>query len=481
MEDSLELCLASLSKIDRENGTDPALLKTIYDRVVTESDLAILIANLPQQNRAGRRALWRFSERQLKSYAEKKGEIIQEAFELQVDQAAKLDFLYFISAFGKIHLMHGIFTKSIWQWIVDFTREKFMNIRTEDLSQISYLTKILNVIITKTDDDIISTEINQNLFPIMLAALKTSEFQLHIEFLASLAVLLVSFTISMKFPILKVFEMLSIGNELGNYKVYELFITRALLSSLSKPELEQMFDMESTVVDILMIRLIEVCSEQLEPTQLCYALRGIAESLELLEKKKISLSTPFYDSLPNNHIYDRFGEHPLDVVRINTWKIYSIDTSHKIAKKELYKEKLKSEIESLFRSEKSSRFELIKLTAFCDKRIFDELCEVFPIDNLVNRVITTGSTQSLAPLCGNILARVCQIVTKQCVDAVMSCYNLEMEEFDSNAKRLFGDVVLPKMLSENKIAGDMIIDKCRPFTEVRLTHLAITGNRFNKL
>ena len=42
MGQSLEECLFELAQIERENGTNPSLLKLVYERVTDQSDLSIL-------------------------------------------------------------------------------------------------------------------------------------------------------------------------------------------------------------------------------------------------------------------------------------------------------------------------------------------------------------------------------------------------------------------------------------------------------
>ena len=71
----LSECLLKLSKIEERNGTDPSLLQEIYDLTKNDSDLALLISNLPKQNRAGRRALARFAEKQLENGAKTKSSL----------------------------------------------------------------------------------------------------------------------------------------------------------------------------------------------------------------------------------------------------------------------------------------------------------------------------------------------------------------------------------------------------------------------
>ena len=105
-------------------------------------------------------------------------------------------------------------------------------------------------------------------------------------------------------------ESLSIGPKLKNV-VSELFIIRALLSALSNAQLlekinteldqretaedqrenadDQKEDTENEdrIVDFLMKKLVKTTLENLQPTQLCYALRGITETVELMKRKKI--------------------------------------------------------------------------------------------------------------------------------------------------------------------------------------------------
>ena len=110
---------------------------------------------------------------------------------------------------------------------------------------------------------------------------------------------------------------------------------------------------------------------------------------------------------------------------------------------------------------------------FCDERIFPELCSQIPLAELVKTVILCGNTQSLAPICGNVLARIFENSGQNCIDEIMKCYlNLKFEE---NAQRLFIEVILPKILNGQKEAGKSIIEKCKRFSDPRLSQLAISG------
>lgn len=82
MGKSLEDYLSDLALIERENGTDPQILKKIEGLIESDNDLALLLARIPNQNRAGRRALWRLVDKRLDFVNERKQNIADQSFRL---------------------------------------------------------------------------------------------------------------------------------------------------------------------------------------------------------------------------------------------------------------------------------------------------------------------------------------------------------------------------------------------------------------
>jgi hypothetical protein len=223
----------------------------------------------------------------------------------------------------------------------------------------------------------------------------------------------------------------------------------------------------------LLCKLVNVTNQKLEPTHICYALRGIAEVIEMLTKKEIQVSSSFYEYVTENSIYERFGEYPLDVARVNTWKIYSFDIQDKMKNIELYSDWLDSEIENVLRTGYTSRFGLVKLSAFCTPEIFEKVTKIMPLKDFIEKITFSCSNQVLAQSCGNILSKVCTVELKNCIKWIISCYL--NENFEKIGKRRFLEVALPRILSDHKLAGNIILKKCEPFDKLELTLLAITG------
>ena len=160
-----------------------------------------------------------------------KAEIIENAFFRLNGESEKLDFLYFLFAFGKENFL----SDPIRVWILNFSKTIFENIKLENLVQIAYLTKILNVIATKRPEDQLIKEIREKLFEIMILAINNEEFQLHIEFLASLAILVVNLNKN------SIFDLLAKEKN----SVFTLFITRAIISSFDKNDFQKDFSKNS--------------------------------------------------------------------------------------------------------------------------------------------------------------------------------------------------------------------------------------------
>lgn len=127
---------------------------------------------------------------------------------------------------------------------------------------------------------------------------------------------------------------------------FETFISRAMISGCSKSELsEEIPHLKIKFCEFLLRRLIDCAtSGHLEPTQLCYCLRALAESLEYLTKKKVAVSGELYHFLGEKKFFGKFGEHPLDVVRVNAWKIYKMAHEEKFKNIDSQEEYFKNEV-----------------------------------------------------------------------------------------------------------------------------------------
>jgi hypothetical protein len=121
--ESLEGCLEILSKNTRVNGTDPLVLQKIYDLSHDFSSISKIISSLPSQNRASKRALWRFCDQKLNlDFESSKHEIINMAFDTLGDIKGKLDLLYYLCAYARNQIVSGILSPEIWDWITTYSQ-----------------------------------------------------------------------------------------------------------------------------------------------------------------------------------------------------------------------------------------------------------------------------------------------------------------------------------------------------------------------
>ena len=103
----------------------------------------------------------------------------------------------------------------------------------------------------------------------------------------------------------------------------------------------------------------------LQPTQICYAVRGLTESVEFFQRKKIVLADEIYSLLQKSEFLTKMSEHPLDVVRVNSWKLIKIVAKQKLASlkdDEESKTKLRDEILAIVNNGFATRSETIWLT-----------------------------------------------------------------------------------------------------------------------
>ena len=123
------------------------------------------------------------------------------------------------------------------------------------------------------------------------------------------------------------------------------------------------------------------CRATLEPTHLCNAIRGLCESLGV---NRNQIEDDFYLTL--EPLFEALAEHPLDVVRVNIWKMYKMTIESKLLNFEHNKTALQNEI-NLIKSQKiQKRFNMVKLSALCaDQRTYKMLCSVY--DDLIASVI----------------------------------------------------------------------------------------------
>ena len=143
--------------------------------------------------------------------------------------------------------------------------------------------------------------------------------------------------------------------------VYEIFTVRSILS----------LRLDSTELNIMLLdRLRTIGIEyrnDLEPTHLCNNIRGLCEALETM-KEQISENTKcaaFWEGL--EPLFEALGEHPLDVVRVNIWKMLRMSIDMKLQSLNSSKEELISFIESIKSQKLQKRFTMVKVASLCGK------------------------------------------------------------------------------------------------------------------
>ena len=93
--------------------------------------------------------------------------------------------------------------------------------------------------------------------------------------------------------------------------------------------------------------------------------RGLCEALETM-KESISENTRgvgFWKGL--EPLFEALGEHPLDVVRVNIWKMLRMSIEMKLQNLNSYKEELISFIENIKSQKLQKRFTLVKVASLC--------------------------------------------------------------------------------------------------------------------
>jgi hypothetical protein len=111
----------------------------------------------------------------------------------------------------------------------------------------AYITKILNVMLTQTQGEFVPLHTIKELFEVMKNSLET-ENQLNIEYFSSLSVLIVNIAIKTESSVMDIFKKLSIQNS-REATISEMFLSRALLSGLSKEYMMEEFFQNQTAVE----------------------------------------------------------------------------------------------------------------------------------------------------------------------------------------------------------------------------------------
>ena len=89
-------------------------------------------------------------------------------------------------------------------------------------------------------------------------------------------------------------------------------------------------------------------------------------------------------------IFEALAEHPLDVVRVNVWKMFKLSIEAKLTCNKFDEDYFKDEMANVIKSQKvHKRFDMVKLSAFCsDQRTYQILSEMN--DDLVDIVIRSS-------------------------------------------------------------------------------------------
>ena len=167
--------------------------------------------------------------------------------------------------------------------------------------------------------------------------------------------------------------------------IYEVFIVRSILSLKSLTQSQVHFCLSRLVL------IATECRATLEPTHLCNAIRGLCESLGINRKQ---VEDDFYLTL--EPLFEALAEHPLDVVRVNIWKMYKMTIESKLLNFEENKTTLQDEINLIKNQKIQKRFNMVKLSALCaDSRTYKMLCSEY--DDLIANVIRSrnGTTKFL--------------------------------------------------------------------------------------
>ena len=105
--------------------------------------------------------------------------------------------------------------------------------------------------------------------------------------------------------------------------------------------------------------------------------RGLAESIELFLKHKVELSDAFISAL--SQFYALNGEHPVVVIRINTWKIYQLLGKIRFNLKDLTNaEDFEVELTKIAREKFGRRFTMAKISTFTSSATIKHVLKHFP-------------------------------------------------------------------------------------------------------
>jgi len=479
-------CLSELSKLKRHNGTDASILNRIYDIIEAEkSQLPLLISLIPNQNRATIRALWRYTEEILYSnYSfEEQKEMIYKAFVLSDEKLSTVNLVLgnmkkiLNEKDEKIH-------PEIWKWAKSEIIKSLEN-NPRDFIQMAYQVKLINQMIARNSTDIeMMNEFRNGLESTLRESIQNSKFQSNIEYMSSVAIVLVNLNREKSNE--KIFSSLELSaNEITD-PVYEIFIVRSILS----------LRLDSTELNIMLLdRLRTIGIEyrnDLEPTHLCNNIRGLCEALEIMKESVAENPKGRVFWIGLEPLFEALGEHPLDVVRVNIWKMLRMSIEMKLRNLNSYKEELISFIENIKSQKLQKRFTMVKVASLCGAlesyRLLEKYYNISKNDKsseLIKDVIRMSTFSTLSPIAAEIISNISRFgdsdlvnnVVDELLDYFFDLCEESRAENVSQEKRVFQDILLPKVLKSNRSLGGAILDRCAPYKRINHIQMAILVNK----
>ena len=351
----------------------------------------------------------------------------------------------------------------IWKWAQDEILTSLEN-DSRDFIQMAYQVKLINQMIARNSTDIeMMNEFRNGLESTLRESIKNSKFQSNVEYMSSVSIVLVNLNREKSNE--KMLQSLELSATEITDPVYEIFTVRSILS----------LRLDSTELNIMLLdRLRTIGIEyrnDLEPTHLCNNIRGLCEALETM-KESVSENPKgpeFWMGL--EPLFEALGEHPLDVVRVNIWKMLRMSIEMKLQNLNSYKEELISFIENIKSQKLQKRFTMVKVASLCGALESYRLLEKYYNESnngkseLIKDVIRMSTISTLSPIAAEIISNISRFgdngLIKNVVDELLDYFSDLCEESRaenvSQEKRVFQDILLPKVLKSNKSLGGAIL------------------------
>jgi len=461
LSNRMDESLARLALLKRHNGTDAAELDAIYECVMADPiQLSRLAAHLHRQNRATVRALWRFIEKQLVAVSdEAKKSFVVDMMAHCDNKEDKLAALSLVLSSVKCIFETKDEQKiapSVYQYIIELAREAVTD--QANLTYAGTVLKLVNQLITKNaSDSAMFAQIEESLFSALLTRVNEICYQRNVDFMSAACIVLANVVDGDQ-------ERLGLMPLDVKNAIFEVFVIRSILALRNKSQVHFCLDR--------LVLIITSCRQMLEPTHLCNAVRGLAEALQL---NREDLDVQFYCSL--DAIFEALAEHPLDVVRVNVWKMYKLSVEAKLTKFEANQADLRNEMVNVIKNRKvHKRFDMVKLSAFCgDERTYRMLCGMHT--DLASIVIRS-SAYHLSPIGADVIASIVNYDPDHVARAFLTYWAEINSGFAShNEKRLFIDVLVPKVLKPRQSLAPIILDQCQALSDSHSIQFSILINK----